>query len=55
MTVRHPHLLLLMGVSIDGPNLCFITEFIDNSTLFFALHKNKKRRLTNAERLKIGL
>ena len=55
MTIRHPHLLLLMGVSIDGPNLCFITEFIENSTLFYALHKNRKRKLTYSERIKIGL
>ena len=55
MTVRHPYLLLLMGVTIDGPNLCFITEFIDNNTLFFALHKNKKRKLNYNERLKIAL
>ena len=41
MTVRHPYLLLLMGVIIDGPNLGFIDEFIDNSTLFYALHKNE--------------
>ena len=55
MTVRHPYILLLMGVSIDGPNLCFITEFMKNDNLFYALHKNKKRRVSFNERLKIAL
>ena len=55
MTVRHPYILLLMGVAIDGPNLCFITEFIDNNSLFYALHKNKKRTVHFIERLKIAL
>lgn len=39
---RHPNLILLMGVCIDMPNLCIISELIPHSTLFQALHKSQK-------------
>lgn len=39
---RHPNLILLMGVCIDKPNLCIISELIPHCTLFQALHKFQK-------------
>ena len=36
--VRHPNLLLLMGICIDLSHLCLITEFVPNMSLFYALH-----------------
>lgn len=53
--VRHPNLLLLMGICIDKPNLCLITELVPNLTLFYAIHKNKERKLTLAERFSISI
>ncbi|OMJ91406.1 hypothetical protein SteCoe_6093 [Stentor coeruleus] len=53
--VRHPNLLLLMGICIDQPNLCLITELIPNFTLFYAIHKNKQKQLSLAERFSISI
>lgn len=36
--VRHPNLILLMGICLDLPKLCLVTEFVPNMSLFFALH-----------------
>jgi serine/threonine protein kinase len=35
---RHPGLLLLMGICFDKPQLCLITEYVPNCTLFSAMH-----------------
>ena len=53
--VRHPNLLLLMGICIDRPNLCLITELVPNFTLFYAIHKNKEKKLTLGERFSISI
>ena len=58
--VRHPNLILLMGICIDLPNLCLITEYVPNMSLFYALHsitysENKTRRLTLSERFQISI
>ena len=53
--IRHPNLLLLMGICIDKPNLCLITELVPNFTLFYAIHKNKERKLTLDERFSISI
>ncbi len=43
--VRHPNLLLLMGICVDLSHLCLITEFVPNMSLFYALHsKNYSRK-----------
>ena len=55
MRVRHPNLLLLMGVSLDGPNLCVVTEYMSNNTLFYVLHKDKTLKLNLVDRLKIAI
>jgi tRNA A-37 threonylcarbamoyl transferase component Bud32 len=52
--IRHPNLLLLMGICIDKPNLCLITELVPNFTLFYAIHKNKEKKLTLGERFFIS-
>jgi serine/threonine protein kinase len=53
--VRHPNLLLLMGICIDQPNLCIITELMPNFTLFYAIHKNKQKKLNLADRFSIAI
>jgi serine/threonine protein kinase len=53
--IRHPNLLLLMGVCLDRPNLCIITEYVDNFTLFYALHRNHERKLNFRDRLSISV
>ena len=53
--IRHPNLLLLMGICIDQPNLCIITELMPNFTLFYAIHKNKQKKLSLAERFGISI
>jgi serine/threonine-protein kinase CTR1 len=54
-TVRHPNLLLLMGICIDQQNLCIITELVPNFTLFYAIHKNKQKKMSLAERFSISI
>lgn len=54
-TIRHPNLLLLMGICIDQSNLCIVTELVANFTLFYAIHKNKQRKLTLADRFNISI
>ena len=49
---RHPNLILLMGVCIDQPHLCIISELVPNCSLFQALHKAQKP-LSLEARLKI--
>ena len=39
---RHPNLILIMGVCIDKPNLCIISELVPHCSLFQALHKSQK-------------
>jgi tRNA A-37 threonylcarbamoyl transferase component Bud32 len=53
--VDHPNLLRLMGICIERPNLCLITELVPNFTLFYAIHKNKDHKLTMTERFSIAV
>ena len=58
--VRHPNLILLMGVCIDQPNLCIISELVQNCSLFQAIHKAPKalsleNRFRIAYQLTLGL
>lgn len=39
---RHPNLILIMGVCIDKPNLCIVSELVTHCSLFQALHKFQK-------------
>ncbi len=32
--IRHPNIVLLMGIVSKPPNLCIITEYIPNGSLF---------------------
>jgi len=40
-TLRHPNIVLLMGVVTKPPNLCIIMEFLHKGSLFNLLHKSK--------------
>jgi Protein tyrosine and serine/threonine kinase/Ankyrin repeats (3 copies) len=51
---RHPNLILLMGVCIDQPNLCIISELVLNNSLFQALHKSH-RSMSLETRFKISI
>jgi serine/threonine-protein kinase CTR1 len=58
--VRHPNLILLMGVCVDQPNLCIISELVQNCSLFQAIHKAPKplsmeNRFRIAYQLTLGL
>ncbi|OMJ93085.1 hypothetical protein SteCoe_4029 [Stentor coeruleus] len=52
--IRHPNLILLMGVCIDQPNLCLLSELVQNCSLFQAIHKSQKP-LTIENRFKIAI
>jgi serine/threonine protein kinase len=39
--LKHPNIVLLMGLVSKPPNLCIITEFLPNLSLFDLLHKSK--------------
>ena len=58
--VRHPNLILLMGICTDLPNLCLVTEYVSYMSLFTALHsnpylENKNYSLTMKDRFSIAL
>lgn len=58
--VRHPNLILLMGICLDLPHLCLIAEFVPNMSLFSALHstghvENKTHKLSLQERFRIAV
>lgn len=52
--IRHPNLVLFMGVALDNQNLCIVTEFCFGGSLFQLLHQdlhvslNWKQKLTMA-------
>jgi tRNA A-37 threonylcarbamoyl transferase component Bud32 len=52
--IRHPNLLLIMGLSVDSPNLCIVTEYLPRSSLFHLLHRAKVP-LTMEQRLNIAI
>jgi len=38
-TLRHPNIVLLIGIVSKPPNLCIITEYLEKGDLFNLLHK----------------
>ena len=53
--VHHPNLLELFGVCVDRQYLCLVSELVPNFTLFYAIHRNKERKLTLAEQFSISI
>eukprot|EP01017_Pseudomicrothorax_dubius_P002400 TRINITY_DN10054_c0_g6_i1.p1 TRINITY_DN10054_c0_g6~~TRINITY_DN10054_c0_g6_i1.p1 ORF type:complete len:217 (+),score=58.28 TRINITY_DN10054_c0_g6_i1:545-1195(+) len=47
-TFRHPNIVLMLGVVSKPPNLCILTEFLGNGSLFQLLHKFKGEVKTSA-------
>lgn len=46
--LRHPDILLYMGVCVDGDDCFMISEYLENGSLFDHLHgKKRKEKLTN--------
>jgi serine/threonine protein kinase/ABC-type branched-subunit amino acid transport system substrate-binding protein len=39
--LRHPNIVLFMGVCVDPPELCIITEFMMRGSLYDVLHNDK--------------
>jgi hypothetical protein len=39
--LRHPGIVILMGIVTKPPNLCIITDFLPKGDLFNLLHKTK--------------
>ena len=57
-SMRHPNILLFMGVTIDNNTYYMITEYLPNGSLHEYLHlskKNQKNPLTYKQKLKIAL
>jgi len=40
-SLKHPNIVLLMGIVTRPPNLCIITEYLANGSLYHLLHKLK--------------
>ena len=38
-TLRHPKIVLLIGIVSKPPNLCIVTEYLEKGDLFNLLHK----------------
>ena len=53
--IHHPNLLELFGVCVDRQYLCLVTELVPNFTLFYAIHRNKERKLTLVEQFSISI
>jgi len=39
--LRHPHIVMLMGIVTKPPNLCIISELMQFGSLFHLLHQSK--------------
>lgn len=40
--IRHPNVVLLIGISIEPPNIAIITEYLGNGSLFDTIHESKR-------------
>ena len=40
--VRHENIVLFMGVCMNPPNLCIVTEYIKGKSLHFYIHERGK-------------
>lgn len=40
--LRHPNLVLLIGVSTKGPHVCLVEEYVNNASLYTVLHERQK-------------
>ena len=55
-SMRHPNILLFMGVTIDNNTYYMITEYLPSGSLHECLHKKSKRKpLTDKQKIKIAL
>ena len=57
-SMRHPNILLFMGVTIDNDTYYMITEYLPSGSLHEYLHESKKNRakpLTDKQKIKIAL
>lgn len=52
---RHPKLVKLLGYSIDGPQMCIVTEYLQNESLQCYLAFNRQPMLNFAKRLEIAI
>ncbi len=50
-SLRHPDILLYMGVCINNDDCLMISEFVENGSLFDHLHKSKSRKPISEEKL----
>lgn len=52
---RHPKLVKLLGYSIDGPQMCIVTEYLKNGSLQCYLAFNRQPMLNFSKRLEIAI
>lgn len=45
-TLRHPQIVLLMGIVSKAPNLCIVTDYLAGGDLYNYLHKGKGKMLS---------
>lgn len=53
--IRHPNLVLFMGVALDNQNLCIVTEFCFGGSLFQLLHQDLHISLSWKQKWTIAL
>lgn len=52
--LKHPNIVLYMGICITADKFILVTEYMENGSLFDQLHqKNKKKKFTDLERIEI--
>lgn len=44
-SLRHPNIILLMGIVDRPPNLCIITELSQKGDLYSLLHRNVREKI----------
>ena len=54
-TSKHPNILKVYGGCFTLPNLCFISEYLDKTSLFNTLHKKNAERLQFSTKVNILL
>lgn len=51
--LKHPNIVLYMGICITADKFIMVTEYLENGSLFDQLHK-KKKKFTEVEKIEIA-
>ncbi|KAL6072733.1 TKL/DRK protein kinase, variant 1 [Balamuthia mandrillaris] len=52
--LRHPNIILLLGVCVEDDNLCIVTEYMKRGSLFDLLYRERREKQRDGEGTKEG-